>query len=300
MRRAILPLLAIAAVALIVARPASAQGQIMNGIGLIDYGRAPDFKVGTWVKYHVTGQSSKGHSDEYDLTIGIPGEERFWGEDCFWVETLQRGKSGSNLVATLMSYAAFNDSLPFTHMQYYTRKNIAETDVQGNPQEEVARRPPPTLKVRTMNTGRNLTVHIDTLETDTFTVAKGRFVCRHVSIKQDLGVEVERGDSTARSENRDHRDTYVTRQVPLTGIVREDIEFLSTLKTWMAGRSSEAPTVTVSHSTGRAELVDFGEDYKASVIPASKRHSLREQDRAAAARPASAPRASKAGAKKPG
>src|SRR5262249_27886169 len=109
MRRAIQLLAAVALAAVAAAPIVSAEDQLMNGIGLIDYGRRPDFKVGTWVRYHVTGQSVQGHSNDYDLTIGIGGEERFWGEECFWVETLMRGKSGSGLVASLMSYSVFDD-----------------------------------------------------------------------------------------------------------------------------------------------------------------------------------------------
>ena len=297
MRRAI-RLLSVIALAAVTAVPVTrADDQVMNGIGLIDYGRRPDFKVGTWVKYHVTGQSAKGRSDEYDLTIGIAGEERFWGEDCFWVETLQSGKGGSSLIATLMSYSVYDDSLPFTHIQYYTRKNILDTDAMGVPQEDIARRPAATLRSRLATAGKNLSVHFDTLGTDTLTVPKGTYLARHVRIKQDLGVEMDIGDSTVRSDNYDDRDSYISRKVPLTGIVREDIEFRSTKKTWMVGRSSEAPTVTAAHSTGRAVLLDFGENYKGSLVPEARRRSLREQDREAAAREAPPRRASP---KKPG
>src|SRR5437870_11902584 len=126
MRRAIASLLIVSAfLGLVTSRAWAQSDQLVNGIGLIDYSRAPDFKIGSWVKYHVTGHSSLGHSDDYVVTVAISGEERLWGEPCFWVETTTEQKGGSSFgIATLMSYSIFNDSLPALHMQYYTRKNV--------------------------------------------------------------------------------------------------------------------------------------------------------------------------------
>jgi hypothetical protein len=59
----------------------------VNGIGLVDYRRKPDFKVGDWVRYHITGTNMTGDKDDYLVTVLIAGEESFWGEDGFWVET---------------------------------------------------------------------------------------------------------------------------------------------------------------------------------------------------------------------
>jgi hypothetical protein len=286
--------LMLAATTLLAAAPAHGQvaDQLMNGIGLIDFSHHPRFKVGTWVKYHVTGHSARGHSDDYTMTVAIGGEERLWGEDCFWVETATESKSGAGGgIATLMSYAAFGDSMPFLDMQYYTRKNITESDADGKPIEVVARRPPATLKFRDLSQ-KGLAVHIDTLGVDTVVVPKGRFACQHVRILQNLGVETERRDSSAYSENKDQRDSYVTREIPLTGIAREDIEFTETVKVWMVGRSRDVPANTFNHSVGQAVLVDFGEAYQPQMVPESKRRSLEEQDRAAA-RAAAAPARSK-------
>ena len=291
MRRAIFSITVLAsALALLPAGARSQQTQITNGIGLIDYNPPPHFKVGTWAKYHVTGHSILGHSDDYIVTIGIAGEERLWGEDCFWVETTTESKNqGSTSIASLMSYSVFGDSLPFADMQYYIRKNITEADELGNPVEVISRRPPVTLKTRA-GKERNLSWHIDTLGVDTIHVAKGTYVCKRVQTRQDLGIEAQRGDSTLYSENKDHRETFISRLVPLTGIVREDIDFTSTLRSWMIGRSKDAPTNVVSHAVGQAVLVDFGEDYQPTIVAASKRHSLRELDREAARSAPATPR----------
>ena len=254
-------------------------GQLVNGIGLLDYSRRPDFKVGDWVRYHVTGHSILGNSDDYELTVAIAGEERLWGEPCFWVETTTASKKGGTVgIATLMSYSVFDDSLPTINMQYYMRKNVTESDESGKPVEVFARRPSATLKTRNDARNRLHHYHVDSLGVDTVQVPKGVFVCRHTKIKENLGVELERGDSTHYSETRDFRDVYVSKRIPVTGVAREDIDFSATLRSWLAGRSGDAPTNVISHSVGQAVLIDYGSGYTGQLVVASKRRSLREQE----------------------
>ena len=96
---------ALGLLALLPLQPRAAQQKVelVNGIGLIDYSQKPHFKVGDWVRYHVTGSSETGMHDDYEVTVLIGGEERFWGEDCFWVETwTEPASGGSRAVATLM------------------------------------------------------------------------------------------------------------------------------------------------------------------------------------------------------
>jgi hypothetical protein len=288
MRHAIRTALLALGICLGLASTALAQdNQVMNGIGLIDYGHGPHFKFGTWVRYHVTGHSAQGHSQDYLMTVGIAGEERFWGEDCFWVETLTEPKgSAPTAVATLMSYSIFSDSLPMQHLQYYTRKNITESDTRGEPLEELAKRPIYVIKARPHP--ENSHWYTDTLGIDTIRVAKGTFRCRKVHIKQDVGGEIEHPDSSFFAETREERDSYLSHEVPLSGIVREDIEYLQTKKAWLVGRSQEAVTNVISHSFGQAELVDFGDGYEAQVIPEERRHAMSAEPSDTPARPAGA------------
>jgi hypothetical protein len=293
MRRAILLIASLCLASALgsgISRAQSGGGFQINGVGLIDYGRKPDFKVGSWTRYHVTGGSSLGNFDDYVVTVGVAGEEKFWGEDCFWVETATTPKGGGpTLVATLMSYQVFNDSLPFPHMQFYMRKTISESDARGNPLEMVNRRPPGALKTRDRKE-RNLKWYIDTLGVETVPSKKGEFACKHVHIRQDVQIEVDKGDSTISEETKEDRESFVSPKVPLTGIVREDIEFKLLRQAWLIGRSKDAPTLLMTHSSGRAELEDFGDDYHSELVPAAKQHSIREQERAAAAAAAQAPK----------
>ncbi|MGH3055633.1 MAG: hypothetical protein ACRDL7_11715, partial [Gaiellaceae bacterium] len=105
MLRAIRTFALLALAALSFASPTSAQnvGKTMDGIGLIDYSHRAGVKVGLSVEYRVTGHSSKGHSEDYRMVVGMAGEERFWGDDGFWIETITQGdvQSGVTAVASL-------------------------------------------------------------------------------------------------------------------------------------------------------------------------------------------------------
>src|SRR5436309_15459240 len=75
-------------------RAAQQKVELVNGIGLIDYGQKPHFKIGEWVRYHVTGSIEMGMHDDYEASVLIGGEERCWGEDCIWVQTRTEPASG--------------------------------------------------------------------------------------------------------------------------------------------------------------------------------------------------------------
>src|SRR6185503_14584416 len=96
--------------------------KLIDGVGLIDYSNRPNFKVGTWAKYHMKGNSEAGLSDDYFSTILIAGE------DCFWVETLTEDARGPRAVATLVSYAIFDDPNPTLNLQFFLRKFLDGLD----------------------------------------------------------------------------------------------------------------------------------------------------------------------------
>jgi len=122
----------------------------MNAIGLIDYQSKPTFKPGDWVRYRVTGANNEGAEDDYFVTILIAGEERFWGDDCFWVETRSQAIGSTDIsgVATLMSYSIFSDSLAVPRMKLYMRKSITDNLEDGTFRQDLTKRPPLTLKNR--------------------------------------------------------------------------------------------------------------------------------------------------------
>ena len=279
MRRAIRFLaVALAGLALLPTAPkAGKQVNVMNAIGLIDYTRKPDFKVGDWVKYHVSGQSDMGMADDYDMTITIAGEEEFWGDPCFWVETLTENKNRpSDGMASLMSYDVFGDSLALVRNRLYLRKSISGFTEDGEPQVDIVRRPDAALRSRD-EIRRDLSRYVDSLGTETITVPHGSYACTKVLLKQIGGNSIDVGDSSTYTEVREFRTIYVSRKVPITGLVREDIDYGIYRKTWLIGRSQNAPMFVMDHSEGRAELVDFGTGRVVDYIPARLRMSIADQ-----------------------
>src|SRR5216117_1256302 len=76
-----------ALVLLSLAAEVHAQATAVSGVSYIDCRGRPRFKVGDWGKYHFTGKSDAGEKLDYHMIVLIAGEEIFWGEPCFWVET---------------------------------------------------------------------------------------------------------------------------------------------------------------------------------------------------------------------
>lgn len=309
MRRAVerLALTVLAALALV---PTNAWAQkpagLMNAIGLIDFGHPPDFKVGSWATYHVHALSALGVTDDYTMTVLIAGEERWWGEDCFWIETVTRSPLGGNTaVASLMSYDVFKDSLGLQNMQFYVRKVVNGLDEDGQPLQEIYKRPASTLKARTAFTP-SFRLLVDTLGTETIHLDKGDFSCTKVQMTQgrsqtgagSLGrderhpVQGPQADSSDYVELKEVRTSFMTRTVPITHIAREDIHQKLSRRAWKIGKSSEAtPLVTLDETQGSATLVDFGEHGTSQILPASMQKSIAEleaEKKAATPRPAPA------------
>jgi hypothetical protein len=270
------------------ARPALAQKRtLIDAIGAVDYlhGRA-SIHVGTWARYRTTGSAAAGVTDEYTSTVLIAGDEDWWGEECFWVETHTELPDGVVIpAATLMSYAIFDDSLAIPHLLVYQRKRITEVGEDGLPVQQVVRRGESQLKSRDPF-GSGLTWIVDTLGVDTLRTAKGDFVCLKVRREQGVSQTSESQDSTRYTEIRKSRTTWITMDVPVTHYAREVFETDLKQRTWLTGRSKEAgPLRTVEHTTGTVELVDFGTaGVEALLVPEALRRPLSEQ-RAAKAQP---------------
>jgi len=250
------------------------QGTVrMSGLAYVDYRGKPRFKVGDWVKYHFTSTSDGGGRENYDMTILVAGEEKFWGDDCFWLETWTGGKTLSSQASSfLMSYSAFGDTAWLQRIQVYQRKS-AEMDEEGNIREELTRR---VLGGRARGDDRpSLTILTDTLGTDTVHVATGVYTCRKVGRKAGVGSVEEQGDSTIRIENWDKRTLFLSPRVPVTSLVREVDERWITRKAWRPGHSADAALAYRMRGTGTLDLVAFGSGgLTPRITPASARRQL--------------------------
>lgn len=295
MRRAISILLfLLASAALATSTVHAAAGVVFNGIGLVDYTRKPDFKVGDWVRYRMEGSSELGESDKYDLTLVIAGEEDFWGDPGFWVETwIDFPGRPPETTASLMSYEIFGDTVATQRLQLYLRKVINQLNDDGTPRIEINK---PAASI--MKTRREVKNPVrwtrDTLGVDTVQTPKGLFKAVKVSLKQGTSSTQAVGDSSIYQELREDRISFYAPEVPITHLSREDITTVAGRKSWLIGRSGDATALAIrDRGTGSARLIDFGHGLSGRLIPERLRFSVAQQvaKERAAARPTAARRA---------
>jgi hypothetical protein len=261
----------------------------IDAIGTLDYthGRSA-LQPGSWVKYHMTARSELGATDDYTVTVLIAGEEEWWGEECFWVETLTQRGIGSPLEssATLMSYAILEDSLPARNFKFYRRKRIHGVDESGTPLQQTIRRGQSDMKSRTPPDPA-LKLKVDTLGTDTVKTAQGDLFCLKVRTEQGVSATAQSADSSQYTETREVRVAYLTPRVPVTGNAREEVDYSISRRTWLTGRSQESsPMRTMDRSRGVLELVGYGTGgLEARLVPVEFRRSLAEQRAAQTPKP---------------
>lgn len=297
MRRAIAILTLLLAIAALDAPRTRAEAPaVINGIGLVDYRHKPDFKIGDWVRYHMKSHSELGASDDYELTVMIAGEEDFWGDPGFWVETwVDAAGQPTQTRASLVSYEIFRDSVATQRLQLYTRKMINMLNDDGSPKMDINKPSMSTVKSRkeVMNPIR---YSLDTLGVDTLITPKGSFKPLKVLMKQGTGATQSVGDSTVYIEVRENRTSWYTLDVPITHLGREDIESINARKSWLIGRSGDAlPLMTRDRALGSARMIDFGHGATARMVPERLRHTIAEQ--VAAEKAAAAKTGTKSGAK---
>jgi hypothetical protein len=271
------------------ARSAPAQkGALLDAIGAVGYTHGRSIiKVGSWVSYRMTTSNDKGVTDDCTVTIMIAGEEEWWGEECFWVETSTQSSNGSvATAATLMSSAIFEDSTPLRNVLLYQRKRISELDENGQPLQQTMRRGPTVIK-RREPPSPDFTSRVDTLGTDTLKTVQGDLVCLKVRTEKGFSSTAQSADSSQYGETREVRVTDVTPRIPVTGYAHEEIEVSTSRRTWLTGHSNESsPLKLVDRTKTVLELVAYGtRGREATLVPVELRRSLAEQRAAPAPRP---------------
>jgi hypothetical protein len=278
MRRAVL--LACLAALLVPVPAAHSQRarNVLDAAGLIDYSRPPNFKVGSWVKYKTTGSSVRGYKDDYAVTIIIAGEEVWWGEPCFWVETWLEEGGTKQTAASLITYEAFGDTLTKRHFSWFMRKTVEGVDAEGEPQQVIHRRDDGEFKRRRGSDQLpGVQVTFENLGRASTTVPIGTFEAERVMQTTHLVEQVTRGDSTIYYERTEKRTTWKDPKIPITGYVREDIDDIQQGKSWRIGESSKAgPLKVLEQAKGETVLVGFGDSgVTPEVVPARYRTATR-------------------------
>jgi hypothetical protein len=285
MRRAVVAVLLVAALPL-TALAFKPEGPV-DAVGMLAYRHAPRFKVGDWVRYRTRGESHQGFRTDYTVTVLIAGEELWWGEECFWVET-QTSYSGQapELTASLVSYAIFGDTMPSRRFGRYLRKFIEGMDDQGNFLQQPFRRAPSEISSRTFAEFEAPRA-VDTLGMERIEVPKGVFDALRERRVLRATETAQQGDSTVYYELVEEQSYWWSDAIPLTRLVRLDQETIQRRRVWMIGESENAPLQVAERSSGGTQLLDFGSGMKSLTIPERFQRPLSEQ------RPARPPAARK-------
>jgi hypothetical protein len=274
MRRAVLILLL--AAALPHSTQAGRREGPMDAIGTVDYNHGPRFKVGDWIKYRTRGNSLQGYRTDYTVTLLIAGEEMWWGEKCFWVETRTSSSEGDpEITASLMSYGVFEDSLPSRRYTLYVRKTLEGLDDQGRYVQQPFRRAESDIKRRLAKPEPVL--QIDTLGVGRAEVPNGVFDALKVRRVFREALTAQEGDSTVYFERVEDHTYWWSDQIPITRLVKIDQDNIQRRRAWMIGESGNAPLNVAEHATGVVELLDFGSGMKSSAIPERFQRPVSEQ-----------------------
>ncbi|HYM82469.1 MAG TPA: hypothetical protein VEY91_13790 [Candidatus Limnocylindria bacterium] len=261
----------------------STTAPLMNGIGLIDYSHPPDWQVGSWVQYKMVGSSERGNRDDFTTTLLIAGEEVFWGDTCFWLETwTEHGTQPPRAIAMLMSYSVFDDSMAWARFNLYVRKYIATVSEEGVPRQDLFLRGGDTFKSR-KPIGADRTRQLDTLGIEKVVVPAGEFQALKVRREYWGGGSVLKGDSTVYDETREKTTSFFNGRIPITRLVMQDLETIGHKKTWLIGQSQDAPMQVIDHGTGQARVVGYGSDTTGILVPDEVRRPIARRKAAAPA-----------------
>lgn len=234
---------------------------LIDGVAFVDFSGLPNFKVGDWVRYHTRGSSVRGYQDDYKVTILIAGEEVWWGEPSFWVETTTERDGGTHTTASLVSYSAFGDTMSQKRILWFMRKTINGIRPDGQPDVVLYTREPAEFGYRKINWDQDQEnrFRTDTLGTSEVTVAAGKFRTLELLRFRGHSETAERGDSTVFYRRAHRQHFHMNREIPITSLAQVTTDDLQEGRTWMVGQSGDHNQLNVlEHSTGSTDLVESG------------------------------------------
>jgi hypothetical protein len=237
---------------------------------MLDFSGPPNFHVGSWVKYHTVGKSLLGRSDDYTTTLLIAGEELAWGEPCVWLETWVDRARESTVTASLVSYAAFGDTMTNNHFGWFLRKSISGLDQDGKPELTLATREANELNLRKVNWDAEPSqVHTDTLGMETVTIPLGTYQTRKLLRSRGHGATVDQGDSSIYYEQKVYETQYRSREIPITSTVKIDLDDVQQGKSWLIGQFTRDSLKILERAQGSTTLVGMGRgDLRPKLVPA--------------------------------
>lgn len=236
----------------------------VNAVGLVDFSKK-NFKVGDWVRYRIDMSTSRGLEDMNIQEVRIVGEETFRGERCFWVETwVGPDSTQASYDLALVSYDVFKDVAPELHYRHYIRLILLGLDDNGSPEmNELARTNPnsPFPDLRPMR-GQLDTLGVEPVETPEGTV-EGRLV----RLTRRLTNPRPMADSTINRITVTTRNSWMTRKIPVTSVVKEEETTDRKLQAYKLGTpSTDAPESLIDTLTRTAVAIAWGSGAKSDIL----------------------------------
>lgn len=243
----------------------------ISAVGLIDYTRR-NFKVGDWVRYRVEVSNSKGQEDVNQQEVRIVGEETYRGEKCFWVETWYGPQEKSaSYDLTLVSYDVFKDVAPDVHYRNYMRLVLLGLDSEGIPEMIDLQRSNPNAPLPDLRPYRGT---LDTLGVEKVAAGtRGEVEARLVRLVRRLSRTHPDADSTVNRISVTTRKSWLSRQVPLTSLAREEELIEKKVQAYKLGTPSTAAAETTTETLTRlAVAIDWGTGAKSELLQQWRDH----------------------------
>jgi len=254
--------LAVLVVSVLVAAEASAAR--VSAVGLIDFTK-PNFNVGDWVRYRVDVSNSAGMEDVNQQEVRIVGEETYRGERCFWVETWYgRDEESATYDLSLVSYDVFKDVAPDVHYRHYLRLVLLSVDQEGIPEMTELARTNPNVPMPDLRPYRGT---LDTLGVEKVETPRGEVEAQVVRLSRRIARTQPAPDSTVNLINESRRKTWLSRQVPVTSVVKEEDVEDHKVQAYALGQPVSTAPETVSKSLMRtATVTDWGKGAKSELL----------------------------------
>ena len=257
-------LAALAVLVVALAGPAPAARAGVNGVGLIDFSKK-NFKVGDWVRYRIDVASSRGVEDTQLQQVSVVAEETYRGERCFWLETWVGPDSlQAPIDLALVSYAVFKDKVPDLNYRNYVRLVLLGIDEEGKPEMNELQRTNPNAPMPDLTPLRG---KIDSLGMEKVEIEGKPIEARLVRLTRRLSNPRPMADSTINRIARMKRDSWISRKIPVTSLVKEDEFTENLLQSYKLGTpSTDAPEVLSNTLSRRATVVKWGTGARSDIL----------------------------------
>jgi hypothetical protein len=216
-----------------------------------------NFRVGDWVLYEVQAENVTGEASFDYQRVQVVSEERYRGDDCFWLETGWGPYLDALAYTTvLISETIFQDSLAEVRTDVHVRRIHVSTTADGRAVMAEGRL---ATQRSPMSDLQRLMPRRTAIGRDTVNVGERTFDCVIQEEIQEYSETQDLPDSTVRFFNRVTRRRWIDPKIPITALAREYERKEFYRHAWPLGRlSSEFPMLLTNGYEIQVQLADLG------------------------------------------